>query len=681
MTRYIAKVVRVFSGLVIIAMCSLVLPTAPVFSANASDWKAGRIIDDSIFQNPNDFSIQDIQNFLNGKVPECDTWGTKPATEYGRPDLTHAQYATGRGWPGPPYVCLKDYYEVPKTAPGPGVPDNSYNHNAQPFPGAVSAAQMIYTAAHNHNISVRALLIKLATESAGPLTSDSWPLQKQYTYAMGAYCPDSGPGGAANCDANYSGFSIQINEAAGLLRWYLDSMTQPWWQYKKPYQVNSILWNVAPSGCGAGDVYIESKATAALYTYTPYQPNAAALANMYGTGNNCSAYGNRNFWRTWVDWFGPTNGASPYQWSVHDQAIYLDPARTQRLGYSPSLTPGQTVYAVVKAKNIGYTTWDSMTRLATNNPPGRNSPFFDSGSWLSPNRPAIAKEGTVSPGQIGTFEFTLKVPNTARSYSEAFVLVQDGVRTFPDIGQNFTLDVTLPIQSNRMTSKVLRAGDYLRSGQNIYSPEANSVLRMQEDGNLVLYNNFSAIWQARTSGNPGAYMVVQGDGNVVVYSKDNSPLWNSRTSATNVELVLQTDANLVLVSNGTPIWSSLSNQPQSQLNVVNPRLGRGGILFVGQRLETADRTRMLILQGDGNLVLYNASMRALWSSVTSGKPASFLVMQLDGNLVLYDTSMRPLWASGTDGRGASRLVLQDDTNLVIYRDDGRPTWATYTNSR
>lgn len=39
-----------------------------------------------------------------------------------------------------------------------------------------------------------------------------------------------------------------------------------------------------PSGCGASNVYIESRATAALYTYTPYQPNAAALSNMYGTG-------------------------------------------------------------------------------------------------------------------------------------------------------------------------------------------------------------------------------------------------------------------------------------------------------------------------------------------------------------------------------------------------------------
>jgi uncharacterized protein Veg len=43
-----------------------------------------------------------------------------------------------------------------------------------------------------------------------------------------------------------------------------------------------------------------------LYKYTPYTPNAAALNNLYGLGDNCSAYGNRNFWRYFTDWFGST---------------------------------------------------------------------------------------------------------------------------------------------------------------------------------------------------------------------------------------------------------------------------------------------------------------------------------------------------------------------------------------
>ncbi len=57
-------------------------------------------------------------------------------------------------------------------------------------------------------------------------------------------------------------------------------------------------------------VLMRNQATAALYYYTPYPPNAAALANLCGTGDGCSAYGNRNFWVFYNTWFGPTT-ASP----------------------------------------------------------------------------------------------------------------------------------------------------------------------------------------------------------------------------------------------------------------------------------------------------------------------------------------------------------------------------------
>ena len=56
--------------------------------------------------------------------------------------------------------------------------------------------------------------------------------------------------------------------------------------------------------CGTGNVFLANRATAGLYNYTPYQPNTAAMANLYGTGDACSAYGNRNFWRMFSDWFG-----------------------------------------------------------------------------------------------------------------------------------------------------------------------------------------------------------------------------------------------------------------------------------------------------------------------------------------------------------------------------------------
>ena len=300
------KIVLVF----IVVLCTLFsLPVAKASAATSSDWIAGRIIDDSVFTNQNSMSIADIQNFLNQKVGTnnygtpgiCDTNGTKTSELGGG---TRAQYGASRGSPAP-FTCLKDYYEVPKISPGPGIPASNYGGQAIPA-GAKSAANLIYDAAQDYHISPKVLLVTIQKESAGPLITDDWPLQSQYTYAMGAHCPDSGPGGSANCDANYSGFSIQIAESAALLRYYLDNMSQPWWPYKK-VGTNTIQYS-PNTACGSSAVSITSSATAALYTYTPYQPNAAALNNLYGTGDGCSAYGNRNFWRMYSDWFGSTVG-------------------------------------------------------------------------------------------------------------------------------------------------------------------------------------------------------------------------------------------------------------------------------------------------------------------------------------------------------------------------------------
>src|SRR5680860_834362 len=307
------SLLSIATGLIILGFITIFSQIS--HAVTASEWRAGNIINDALFIDANSMNVTQIQEFLNrmvgtgyyGRVAgQCDTNGLRISELGGG---TRAQYGAAHSNPIP-FTCLKDFYEVPKTVPGPGIPANNYGGKAIPT-GAKSAAQLIWDAAQKYDISPKVLLVKLGTESAGPLTSDDWPFLKQYTYAMGAHCPASGPGGSANCDTNYSGFSIQISEAAKMLRGYLDNMMEPWWSYKKPYQTNSILWNVAQSGCGASSVFIENKATAALYTYTPYRPNQAALDNMYGTGDDCSAYGNRNFWRTYNDWFGSTKFPQP----------------------------------------------------------------------------------------------------------------------------------------------------------------------------------------------------------------------------------------------------------------------------------------------------------------------------------------------------------------------------------
>ena len=57
----------------------------------------------------------------------------------------------------------------------------------------------------------------------------------------------------------------------------------------------------------------------------------------------------------------------------------------------------------------------------------------------------------------------------------------------------------------------------------------------------------------------------------------------------------------------------------------------------------------LVLQGDGNLVLYDANGTALWNTGTHGQGVApyKLALQDDHNLVLYDATPTALWSSGT----------------------------------
>lgn len=98
----------------------------------------------------------------------------------------------------------------------------------------------------------------------------------------------------------------------------------------------------------------------------------------------------------------------------------------------------------------------------------------------------------------------------------------------------------------------------------------------------------------------------------------------------------------------------------------------------------------LVMQGDGNLVLYgynraSYSYQAIWSTDTSGSGnTNYLVMQNDGNLVMYPNgnyvngTSQAIWATGTSGQNLY-LSVQDDGNMVIYNQQDQPVWATNTS--
>jgi len=87
----------------------------------------------------------------------------------------------------------------------------------------------------------------------------------------------------------------------------------------------------------------------------------------------------------------------------------------------------------------------------------------------------------------------------------------------------------------------------------------------------------------------------------------------------------------------------------------------------------------LVMQGDGNLVLYRSGGKARWATATDGKVVSQAVMQGDGNFVMYGPGGEYIWDTATDGHAGAYLVVQDDGNVVIYDSAGSPLWATNTS--
>lgn len=295
-TYHLVAAVTLALIVILVGILSLVQQNNRVDALSASaDFKAGNIIDDAVFYNKDTMNVQQIQNFLNRLIPSCDTWGTG-SSGYG--NLTNAQYAQQvMGWPGPPYVCLGNYHENPNTG------ETSYEKGGGSFVGGISAAQIIYNAAQTYGINPQVLLVLLKKESLGPVTSDSWPLKNQYRYAMGYACPDSGPGNSANCNSQRAGFYNQMTTAAWQLKYYKDNSNS--YRYKIGWNDIQYSPNIT---CGTKQVNIENVATLSLYIYTPYTPNDGSLNNYPGEAH-CGAYGNRNFFMFFNEWFGSTRGS------------------------------------------------------------------------------------------------------------------------------------------------------------------------------------------------------------------------------------------------------------------------------------------------------------------------------------------------------------------------------------
>ncbi len=660
----------IFSVLLVTAAFVLVAPkTKAAFNSN-------NLMADSIFSDSSSMSAADINNFLNGLASSC--------------------------------ISPNSGFEA-------RVPSGYSPSGGFTFGDFTSAGQVIATAAQVYRVNPRVLLATLQKEQGLVTGTASYGCnqanENEYAAAMGYGCPDSGTShswtgvslyrrngvehttASSTCvsTSTAAGFSQQVIRGAWLLafgqqrsrgntswavvtgNWnnsddpgtcYGGPMTQG---YRKrcSSDANAVYYDGYTTIDGTS-THMDTGATAALYWYTPHFS------------------GNQNFDNIYSNWWGSPIITTPYLWGYDGQWAYSDSFGGKQFTSVPTVVPGGKIYVRVKALNIGAQTWtQSSLHLGTSKPNDKVSPFYDS-SWLSNARPAQMKESSVMSGDTATFEFTMTAPSTPGTYNEYFNVLVEGREWLNDPGLFVTINVNNPTSaSNSINTSLSSTDTVLHRDDYLLSPDAQSALAVQRNGDLALYSNFQLIWETGTQGQTVGQLAMQSDGNLVLYNASNQALWSTQTNGNSgAQLKLQTDGNMVVYSSSNAVlWTPYTLHNPDHLSYVNTTLspGLGGIarMYPGQSIDTADRKYHLILQRDGNLVLYSPT-RVLWSTGTDNQQTAFLAIQPDGNLVLYDRSARALWASSTTRSGPTHLAVQQDGNLVIYNQQNSPQWNTGT---
>lgn len=268
----VAATAALIGSLVLAAPAAAVPTAAPaavdtgiVQTAAVAGFNPENIISDALFYDGNAMSSAEIQAFLDAKIGSCSNGKCL--------NVLNVSVSSRDAW----YSAVTGDL-VCSSLQG----------------GTMRTSELIYRVQVACGISAKAILVTLQKEQG--LTTSSAPSDWNLQAAMGASCPDTSP-----CDPAYSGVGPQIVQGVRQLKIYKAG------RFGKQPGVNFIGYS-PNAACGGTNLNIQNYATAALYNYTPYQPNAASLAAGWGLGDGCSSYGNRNFFNYYTSWFGSTQG-------------------------------------------------------------------------------------------------------------------------------------------------------------------------------------------------------------------------------------------------------------------------------------------------------------------------------------------------------------------------------------
>jgi LysM repeat protein len=319
-----------------------------------SAFDPGNLISDQEFFAPASMTAEAIQAFLVDRNPDCREG----------------------------FVCMKDYRETTFTR------DATLLCKAYQGAENETAAQIIAKVSEACGVSAEALLVLIQKEQS--LVTLSAPSTTRFERATGYACPDTAP-----CNERFFGFYNQVYNAARQFKRYANPPgTSRFFTWFPVNQTSQVRFHPNAS-CGTTPVLIRNQATAGLHYYTPYTPNQIAITNLSSTGDACSAYGNRNFWRIYNYWFNPTRDFNSLAATKDGRTVVVD--RDGTVAVSTNLSSWQRLSSVPGASQtnavseFGRTAEGNFAVLLTN---GKAFQSGDATSWSEMSIPTSQENRT-----------------------------------------------------------------------------------------------------------------------------------------------------------------------------------------------------------------------------------------------------------------------------------------------
>jgi hypothetical protein len=228
----------------------------------------------------------------------------------------------------------------------------------------------------------------------------------------------------------------------------------------------------------------------------------------------------------------------------------------------------------------------------------------------------------------------------------------------------------------------LRPGEALQVGSVLPSANGYVQLRLASTGLVLAHRQFDGelvdrwlfpVQDARVA-------VLRVDGHFVIYANDGSVSDPSSSAGpvTNAVVRVQNDGNVVLYDNaGVPPrnapWASSTFMARSgECRRLNPN--EAILAAEPTHLTSCNGAYFIQMEADGSLAVHDSAGFIYLQPLAAGGAGAITLMQPDGNLVIYDVDDVAHGASGTFPLAGSYAALEDDGSFVVYGVDDVRLW-------